>query len=336
MHNTYIPDVKGYIDIQKFNTEDHTIHLKGWVFHETKNQLLPMRINIDYHTDEHDTPNSSSEPEKKSNVIIISRENIQKREDVAAFYKNSNILFCGWEITFPLHLVNSIFIPKDYFIQLQVFVQNEWMTYLNVSLELPMYQVTLNTSLNVHKPPSFLVIDNVYQDPDSVREYALHQTFVEHPKNHKGKRTDTCYRFKGLKELFESNIGVSIKSWNHYGTNGCFQYCTSGEQLVYHHDAQDYAGVLFLTPDAPPQSGTTFFRSKHTKKMKVEVDEHPLVFRNGFLDPTEFEVVDVVGNVYNRLVLFDAKMIHAASCYFGTSKENGRLFQLFFFDIDRQ
>jgi hypothetical protein len=103
------------------------------------------------------------------------------------------------------------------------------------------------------------------------------------------------------------------------------------DQLVYHYDGQEYAGVLFLTPDAPPQTGTSFHRSKITKKMTVQEKsaEDDLVFQNGFYDSTQFDLVDVVGNVYNRLVLFNAKMIHSASCYFGTNKENGRLFQLF-------
>ena len=71
-----------------------------------------------------------------------------------------------------------------------------------------------------------------------------------------------------------------------------------------------------------------------TKKMKVDNGESNIVFQNGFLDSTQFEVVDVVGNVYNRLVLFDAQFIHAASCYFGHTSSNGRLFQLFFFDFE--
>ena len=58
------------------------------------------------------------------------------------------------------------------------------------------------------------------------------------------------------------------------------------------------------------------------------------MFRNGFLDSTEFDLVDTIGNVYNRLILFDAQIIHAAATYFGTTKENSRLFQLFFFDLE--
>ena len=53
-----------------------------------------------------------------------------------------------------------------------------------------------------------------------------------------------------------------------------------------------------------------------------------------FYDSTSYEVVDKVANVYNRLVLWDAKAIHAATNYFGDSIENARFFQLFFFDVE--
>lgn len=181
---------------------------------------------------------------------------------------------------------------------------------------------------------SYLVVDNFYENPDAVRSFALSLDFNFHPNYHKGKRTDMCYRFDGLKERFEQLVGRKIINWDNYGCNGCFQYCIDGDQIVYHCDTQQYAGVLFLTPNAPVNAGTALFRSIHTKKMKVSNEECRIVFQNGFLDSTQFERVDTVGNVYNRLILFDALHIHAACEYFGTTKENGRLFQLFFFDLE--
>ena len=47
-----------------------------------------------------------------------------------------------------------------------------------------------------------------------------------------------------------------------------------------------------------------------------------------------YEVVDTVANVYNRLVMFDSKSIHAATGYFGDAIENARFFHLFFFDVE--
>ena len=183
--------------------------------------------------------------------------------------------------------------------------------------------------------PSFVVVENFYNNVDKIRKDALKLEYINHPKYHKGKRTEEVFRFKGLKESFEQILGNKIKNWEHYGVNGCFQICVGGDQLVYHYDTQEYAGILFLSPDAPPQTGTSFYRSKVTLKKKIEEKDTSDTFKTGFLDSTQFDLVDVVGNVYNRLVLFDAKLIHAATNYFGNSLENGRLFQIFFFDLEK-
>lgn len=248
-----------------------------------------------------------------NNTIIYPR--IVNRKDVAEFYKTDKELLCGWEFeaTMPCKL------------QMQT---NTWVTVFTFEESAPK-NIKINKSI-----ASYIVVDNFYEDVDAVREFALGCDFKHHPLNHKGKRTEVCYKFDGLKERFEKIIGSKIINWETYKTNGCFQYCIAGDQLVYHTDTQQYAGVLFLTPDAPVQSGTCLFRSKYTKKMKVAKDEYARVFKNGVLDSTEFDLVDRIGNVYNRLVLFDSKTIHAATEYFGNNKENGRLFQLFFFDLE--
>ena len=50
--------------------------------------------------------------------------------------------------------------------------------------------------------------------------------------------------------------------------------------------------------------------------------------------PTLFEDVDVMGNVYNRMVIFDGRAIHSSCGYFGHSIATGRLWQMFFFDAN--
>ena len=237
------------------------------------------------------------------------------RADVASYYKSPMAVQCGFQLKIPIQ--NKVSLCAQ--------ITDKLLPIFEFSSLLPQLQNTV---------PSYIVIDNFYKDPDAVRAFALRTNMKEHPQYHKGRRSDETYLFPGLKERFEKLIGRKIKDWTRYGTNGCFQYCIAGDQLVYHTDQQEYAGVLFLTPDAPASTGTALFRSKHTKSMHVTDKEHPIVFKNGFLDSTEFELVDRVGNVYNRLVLFDAKCIHAATEYFGTDRYNGRLFQLFFFDLE--
>jgi hypothetical protein len=47
-------------------------------------------------------------------------------------------------------------------------------------------------------------------------------------------------------------------------------------------------------------------------------------------DMTKWEMVDRIGNVYNRLVLYRSDIFHSSLDYFGSDMYNGRLFQLFF------
>ena len=53
-----------------------------------------------------------------------------------------------------------------------------------------------------------------------------------------------------------------------------------------------------------------------------------------YQDYTKWELHDVIGNKFNRLVLYRGDYFHASLDYFGDSPENGRLFQTFFFNTE--
>lgn len=53
-----------------------------------------------------------------------------------------------------------------------------------------------------------------------------------------------------------------------------------------------------------------------------------------FLDGTPYDRVDMFGNIFNRLVIFDAGCIHGASEYFGSDFQDGRFWHMFFFDAE--
>ncbi len=143
----------------------------------------------------------------------------------------------------------------------------------------------------------------------------------------------------GTRELFEKYLGRKIKNWDAQGTNGCFQWCPETTRIVYHCDQTTYAGIIFLTPDAPPEAGLSLCRHKKYKIMDSSIFGKPDWYspnrghKEPHTDKTPWERVDRIGNVYNRLVLFNAKYVHAVSEYFGDQIHNSRLFQLFFFDI---
>jgi hypothetical protein len=304
-HTTKIPNVGGYLD----SWSPH--ELSGWSFHMTYG-VLPVRLCINQ-TDIYES------------VII-------ERRDVCNGYNTNAILKCGWKFNFPYS--SDMEIPSSAVVQ--ILYENQWQDLFNVRMLMFYDHLTASYQFAVKSAsaPSFLVADNIYENPDEVRDFALAQLFRYSPAYHKGQRTVFTFRTDILKKKFEQLLGWKITNWDHYGINGVFQTCKVGDPIVYHTDGQQYAGVLFLTPDAPPNAGTSLYRSRITHKMKLGPgSEYGVVFQKGHLDPTDFEVVDVVGNVYNRVVLFDSKTIHAASSYFGDCLENGRLFQLFFFDL---
>jgi hypothetical protein len=184
--------------------------------------------------------------------------------------------------------------------------------------------------------PKIIVIDDFLTDPDAVRSLALSHEFV---KMHcAGLRTRE--RFLGVapyREEFERILCRKVTNWDDNDANGRFQCCLASDAIPYHSDTQSAAGVLFLTPDAPVGAGLSFFRGRLSGIRSRCPDPHlmRLTYGDGAeFDRSRWEEIDRVGNLYNRLVLFDAQLAHGASAYFGTALENGRLFQNFFFNLD--
>jgi hypothetical protein len=249
------------------------------------------------------------------------------RNDVARWYDagDERYTLCGFELALPY--------PGP---TLTLTARTAAGTFPLFELAIPEPVALPNIRLRSDLVPQVLVKDNFYEDPDSVREFALKQQFVENLNYYKGQRTFKKFLFPGIRERFEALLGTPIKRWENMGANGVFQFCTASEQLVYHADTQLYAGAIYLTPNAPVECGTSLFRSKANPEVRRWPQEgftYDQVFPTGHYDSTIFELVDIVGNVYNRLVLWDAHLLHSASGYFGDKLENSRLFHLFFFDI---
>jgi hypothetical protein len=188
------------------------------------------------------------------------------------------------------------------------------------------------------------VVENFYADPDAVRDFAINNLSFAPSGYHKGQRS-ARFILDGTKEKFEKILGRSIINWTHPGyANGAFQFCTPSDPIVYHVDSQMFAGIVFLTPDAPLRSGTGTYKSRLTGATRFENEEmnsekYAKTFKAegtefNFYDNSTLDFVDKIANVYNRLVIWDAKAIHAAESYFGDSIENSRFFHLFFFDIE--
>jgi tetratricopeptide (TPR) repeat protein len=187
--------------------------------------------------------------------------------------------------------------------------------------------------INLNKDKNLFVVDNFYTNPDDVRDFALN--FVEYKEDlnwYKGLRSTVTYRPDGIKEAFEEIIGKKIYNFEEHGFNGVFQITSAKDPQVYHYDAQKWAAMIYLTPNSPLESGTRTHRSKLNGTKHASEPNVDFAFNGNFYDSTKFEIIDNVGNIYNRLVIMDAQNIHSAGPYFGSAIHDSRLTHLFFFD----
>ena len=188
---------------------------------------------------------------------------------------------------------------------------------------------------------NLLIIDNFYTNAIETRNFILNQDFSVRG-NYPGQRTES-FANQHLKEMIQGYIehfAGKITEWPEGGENynGAYQYTTSRDRTWIHNDGfNNWAGVLYLTPNAPVTSGTGIFRFKDGTRFEeeLEIRGNKKIVNDYSQDYTKWELVDRVGNIFNRLVLFNSKQFHASLDYFGSSKEDGRLLQVFFFSTER-
>jgi hypothetical protein len=243
------------------------------------------------------------------------------------------------------------FIEKQLNGNLLVDTNEEVETQLEQSLDLNRLN-QLDAAFKLRGPScGLIVVDNFYNNAQKTRDFILTQEFSV-KGNFPGQRT-ISYANEHLKNIIQSYVGPFggkitefpitstlelDKTGDKSNYNGSFQYTTARERSWVHTDSwNNWAGVLFLTPNAPISSGTAFYRFMNGEYTEEDVKllgtkEQSDRFSQ---DLTKWELVDTVGNVFNRLVLFNSKRFHMSMDYFGDNKENSRLFQVFFFSTEK-
>ena len=181
-----------------------------------------------------------------------------------------------------------------------------------------------------------IIVDEFYNNADQVRGVALDSDFSV-KGNYPGARTGP-YLNDSIKDAIQKIIkplGGSVVFW---GTNytGAFQYTTKDDQSWVHCDHYNkWAGVCYLTPDAPHSAGTGLFMHKETGLFRKPQDkdlQEKLNADGGDLD--KWELTDIASNKFNRIILYRGDLYHRSLDYFGEDKHTGRLFQTFFFDTE--
>jgi hypothetical protein len=194
------------------------------------------------------------------------------------------------------------------------------------------------------------VISDFYDDPDEIRKYALAQKYTY------------CHEMQGITYVFPGSRTKELKDLSfslyekickrlisvfhipehdvmRWQIRTSFQIVEAeyGSGLIHQDQNTVFAGVLYLTPNAPLDSGTSLFRKNDTYNQALydqlinENDEHfkkkePIDFTYHQM----FDEVVRVNNVYNTLILFEGDIHHCANNFFGDTKNNARLAQVFF------
>ena len=202
------------------------------------------------------------------------------------------------------------------------------------------------------------VVENFYENPDSVRTFALNQKY-----KFRSQMKDTPYVFPGCrskdlssinKPLFES-VSKKIISLFHNAEQDYMQWAIAtsfqsvsaeyGHGVIHTDQNTVFAAVLYLTPDAPLDSGTSLFKPNakfdeekyqwSLKENDKRFDEGKLIMDTSYHDM--FDEIVRVNNVYNTLILYEGRHYHAANQFFGKTLKDSRLAQVFFVNkIDAQ
>jgi hypothetical protein len=179
-----------------------------------------------------------------------------------------------------------------------------------------------------------IICDNFYNNPDEVRNFALQQPF-EVKGNYPGNRTKS-HLTQEIADWISKVVGGEfvMEGLGDSTYCGAYQYTTASDRTWIHADGwNDWAGVVYLTPDAPVTGGTGLYRHKESGLYNMPEDEalQKSIEADGN-DYTKWDLVDVVGNRFNRAVFYRGNAFHASLDYFGKNLQDGRLFQTFFFN----
>jgi hypothetical protein len=190
-----------------------------------------------------------------------------------------------------------------------------------------------------------IVIDDFLADPLAVRQLALDAEYpnLGTPQTYPGRYSKRTYPLPGLDDAIAEITGSRVvpqKGTSHGG----FRVCLADEMGTghVHIDNSHWTGVLYLTLDEHAHGGTDFFRHRPTGTLRAPVYPedwaawgkitpqtiHREVILPHTNDASQWDLVRHVPMKFNRLVLFQPWLWHAAGPGFGDSVANARVIYL--------
>lgn len=193
------------------------------------------------------------------------------------------------------------------------------------------------------------IVNDFYEDPDAIRKYALSQEYrhCQFPEDKYGWPGSRTKDLSELNQELYQKVCLKIVSLFHNSEHDVMRWnILTGFQIVgecfgsglIHQDGDVvFAGIIYLSPDAPLDAGTSIYRKNKLYDEKAYCEamtQNDEMLTTGKMPSFEyhqmFEETVRVNNVYNSLILFEGDQYHSANNFFGTTKENSRLTQTFF------
>lgn len=198
---------------------------------------------------------------------------------------------------------------------------------------------------------SMMVIDDFYEDPMEVRRAALALEYdpITPGTPYPGRNSKKAMLWPNSDQMFSQILREPLRG--HLGlAHGRFRLSMVNDVRsadIHIDPGCIWAGVLFMTLPQHCRGGTEFFRHRDygtegapltQEDLKIygpdETNRDKLVDRLTEVDGrdrSKWEKIMTVPMRFNRLVLFRGWTWHTAGESFGTTPENCRLVQLFFF-----
>lgn len=199
----------------------------------------------------------------------------------------------------------------------------------------------------------YWIVENALPDPEAlVRRFRARQEwewgFPRRAESWPGMRSRDALQPEELVALEETVKGLTGASrlWVERAPDGAYlnhnvvQVVAERESGPRPHtDSRRlcrYAAVVYLSPEAPPTAGTTFFRLRYPDG-RLGGNYCPAPHDNlqqalgvkGL--PLQAWMPELsLRNIFNRLVVYRADLVHSATRYFGQGLEDARMTALFF------
>lgn len=195
------------------------------------------------------------------------------------------------------------------------------------------------------------IVDNFYENPEMVREFALSQKFYPSDGKYPGSRTDSIHNlsqefFKTFCEKLFSlfyDLNTTKLNWTVETRFQSIHNLSNNKDSKFnvgwvHSDCSIFSGIIYLSKNS---SGTSIYYPKEPGIETTSQDEKRLLYSGKKINEDEYSIaIDKNNNnfyesirvegEFNRLLLFEGGVYHGVPSFF--TEDDNRLTQVFFVD----